>query len=159
MKKPTLLLVFLSLTLIFTIANAEEISMSNSLQTEIKYGIVYPYFEALIDGDINAIKRYISSDMYTRYKRLLEQNRGYPEFLRNYYQGAKFRIEKAKEIDGYVVVDVVIEFPNGSRIQNKLCVSEEKSKFQGKDRSHRWKISAIPLDRDQYHLKNESMVE
>ena len=159
MKKLALILSFLSLTFLYTISHAQENTLSDSFYWELQDSVIYPFFRSLKDGDINAIKRYISSDMYSKYYRLLEQNRDYPEFLRNYYKGAKFRTERAKEIDGDVVVDVVIEFPNGSRIQNKLCVSEEKSKFQGKNRSHRWKISAIPLDRDQYHLKNESMVE
>ena len=159
MKKLALILSFLSLIFLSAISNAEEMPLSDSLYLEIQNVVSYPFFRSLQDGDINALKRYISSDMYKKYKRLLEQNRDYPKFLRDYYQGAKFRTEKAKEIDGYVVIDVVIEFPNGSRIQNKLRVSEEKGRFQGKNRSNRWRISEMPLDRDQYHPKNESMVE
>ena len=132
MKKLALILSFLSLIFISTISNAQEIPLSNSFYLEIQDSVIYPFFNALKDGDINAIKRYISSDMYSEYYRLLEQNRDYPEFLRNYYKGAKFRTKRAKRIDGYVVVDIVIEFPNGSRIQNKLRLSEEKGVFKVK---------------------------
>ena len=158
MKKLTLILSFLSLIFISTISHAQEITLSDSFYLEIQDSVIYPFFRSLKDGDIKAIKRYISSDMYSKYYRLLEQNRDYPKFLIDYYQGAKFRTERAKEIDGYVVVDVVIEFPNGSRIQNKFRLLKEKGGFQGKNRSHSWRISEI-LDRDEYHLKNESMVE
>lgn len=136
MKKLALILSFLSLILLSAISNAEEMPLSDSLYVEIQNAVIYPFFRSLKDGDINAIKRYISSDMYKKNKRLLEQNRDYPKFLRDYYQGAKFRTERAKKIDGDVVVDVVIEFPNGSRIQNILRLSEEKGKFKVKPKSY-----------------------
>jgi ABC-type transporter MlaC component len=136
MKKLALILSFLSLILLSAISNAEEMPLSDSLYEEIKKDVIHPFFKSLKDGDINAIKSHLSSAIYNEYKRLLEENKDYPQFLRDYYQDAKFRTERAKEIDGDVVVDVVIEFPNGSRIQNILRLSEEKGKFKVKPKSY-----------------------
>ncbi|MDL1980237.1 MAG: hypothetical protein LWX02_01930 [Deltaproteobacteria bacterium] len=136
MKKLALILSFLSLILLSAISNAEEMPLSDSLYEEIKKDVIHPFFKSLKDGDINAIKLHLSSAIYNEYKRLLEENKDYPQFLRDYYQDAKFRTERAKEIDGDVVVDVVIEFPNGSRIQNILRLSEEKGKFKVKSKSY-----------------------
>ncbi|MDL1984909.1 MAG: hypothetical protein LWX54_12115 [Deltaproteobacteria bacterium] len=136
MKKLALILSFLSLILLSAISNAEEMPLSDSLYEEIKKDVIHPFFKSLKDGDINAIKLHLSSAIYNEYKRLLEENKDYPQFLRDYYQDAKFRTERAKEIDGDVVVDVVIEFPNGSRIQNILRLSEEKGKFKVKPKSY-----------------------
>lgn len=136
MKKLALILSFLSLILLSAISNAEEMPLSDSLYEEIKKDVIHPFFKSLKDGDVNAIKSHLSSAIYNKYKRLLEENKDYPQFLRDYYQDAKFRTERAKEIDGDVVVDVVIEFPNGSRIQNILRLSEEKGKFKVKPKSY-----------------------
>lgn len=159
MKKFALLFSFLSLTLICTITYAGEISQSDSLYIEIQDGAILPFFTALQDGDINAIKRYVSSAMYSKYKRLLEDNKEYPKFLRDYYRGAKFRMERTTKIDSHVVVDVMIEFPNGYRSINKLRVSKKTSGLQDRNRSNSWKIDDQALDRAHYSSENVSSVE
>ena len=159
MKKFALLFSFLSLTFICTIAYAGEIFQSDPLYVEIQDGAILPFFTALKDGDINAIKRYVSSDMYSKYKRLLEDNKEYPKFLRDYYRGAKFRMERTTKNDSHVVVDVMIEFPNGYRSINKLRVLKEKNGLQSRNRSKRWRIGEQSLDRANYSSGNVSSVE
>jgi len=140
MNRFALLFSFLSLVFMCTIANAGEISRSDSLYTEIQDGAVLPYFTALKNGDINGIKRHISSEMYTKYKRLLEDNKEYPKFLRDYYRGAKFRMERTTRIDNHAVVDVMIEFPDGHRSIKKMRVLKKRAGLQDRSGSNNWEI-------------------
>ena len=75
--------------------------------------IVLPFLDALRNGDVDSIKLCIAGDIYENKKVLLEKNKGYPEFLRNYYQGVDFYIESAQQSGDFIVVDIVIEFING----------------------------------------------
>ena len=140
MKTFALLFSFLSLVLMCSNTNAGEISQSNSLYGEIQNGAVLPFFTALKNGDINGIKQHISSDMYTKYKRLLEDNKEYPKFLRKYYQGAKFSMGRTTEVDNHVEVDVTIEFPDGHRSIKQMRVYKNTSGFQDRNGSNRWKV-------------------
>ncbi len=159
MKKFALLLSFLSFALICNITNAGEIPQSDSLHSEIQDGAILPFFTALKNGDINAIKRYVSSEMYMKYKRLLEDNKEYPKFLRDYYRGAKFRMERTTRIDNHAVVDVMIEFPDGRRSIKKMRVLKKRSGLQGRNRSKSWRIGEQALDRDSYLSERVSSPE
>jgi len=140
MKRFALLFSFLSLAIMCTISNAGEISRSDSLYREIQDGAVLPFFMALKNGDISGIKRHISSEMYTKYKRLLEDNKEYPKFLRDYYRGAKFRMERTTKIDNHVEVDVMIEFPDGHRRIKKMRVLKKRGGLQDRSESNNWEI-------------------
>lgn len=140
MKRFALLFSFLSLAVMCTISNAGEISRSDSLYREIQDGAVLPFFMALKNGDINGIKRHISPEMYTKYKRLLEDNKEYPQFLRDYYRGAKFRMERTTRIDNHAVVDVMIEFPDGRRSIKKMRVLKKRGGLQDRSGSNNWEI-------------------
>lgn len=140
MKKFALLFSFLSLFLLCTTSNAAEIFPNDSVVAEIQNDAVLPFFAALKHGDIIAIKQYISPEMYKRYKRLLEDNKDYPQFLRDYYQDAKFHMERTNKMDDRVVFDVVIEFPDGNRSINKLRVLKKRGRLQDKSGSNNWEI-------------------
>ena len=140
MKKFALLFSFLSLVLMCTNTNAGEISQSNSVYAEIRNDAILPFFTALKNGDINAIKQYISPEMHARYKRLLEDNKEYPKFLRDYYRDARFSMEGATTTDNQVMVDVMIEFPDGHRRIKKMRVFKEANGLQGSNGINSWRI-------------------
>ena len=79
------------------------------------------YFKALKNGDVETIKKCIAGDYYKKYKVLLEENQSYPEFLRNFYQGAEFDIvNTTKGNNDDVIVQVQTYFADGSTAHNKL---------------------------------------
>jgi hypothetical protein len=73
---------------------------------------VLSYFQALKNGDVETIKASITGDMYKKRKVLLEQNKNYPEFLKNVYKGAQFRIKDVSIKDNDAVVSVEVIFPD-----------------------------------------------
>ncbi|HWP93827.1 MAG TPA: hypothetical protein VNN20_16685 [Thermodesulfobacteriota bacterium] len=82
------------------------------------------YFQALKDGDVGKIKQCIAGDFYEKNKVLLENNPDYPEFLRNYYQGADLEIGKSVKSGDTVIIEMRTLFPNGSTGVNKLRLKE-----------------------------------
>ncbi len=125
-----------SMCLIFMLCGpmyAQQIPVSDTLYAEIVNGTVLPYFNALKDGDVGAIKKYIAGRLYQKYKVLLEQNTEYPAYLRNYYQGAEFRIGKAAMIDNDVIVEVTSDYPNGRSNNGKLVLWKDNG-------TETWKI-------------------
>jgi ABC-type transporter MlaC component len=70
------------------------------------------YFQALKNGDVAAIKGSITGDMYNKRKVLLEQNKSYPEYLRNAYQGAECQIKEVTIKGNDAVVSVEVTFPD-----------------------------------------------
>jgi len=159
MKKIVAVLCFISLLFSPGISVAEELLKTDPFYTDIENRILAPFFNALKDGNVDVIKQYISRDMYRKNRRLLDQNKKYPEFLRKYYQGASFRMERTKKMDSHVVIDVMIEFPNGYRRVNKLRVFKKRSELQDRNRNNSWRISEQALDRTNYSSENVSSVE
>lgn len=106
---------------------AQNASLGHWSSSEIQDSVIFPYFKALKSGDVKEIKKYLSTSMYNENKRLLEENKAYPEFLRNYYKDAVFSVEKVSTVDGEAEFDVVVEFPNGSQNIIHLRVLEEMS--------------------------------
>ena len=70
-------------------------------------------FAALQSGDTVALKLLFDGDMLENNRLLLEQNEGYPNFLRNYYKGASFKINEAIPDGDAVLVGFTIDFPDG----------------------------------------------
>ena len=72
------------------------LALNDPIYLEIESNVLKPFFEALKNGDVSSLLELISGEMYRNNKVLLEQNEQYPEFLRKYYSGAKFIVEKAE---------------------------------------------------------------
>ena len=89
-------------------------------ETEGPADTVRSYFEALKNGDIGTMKQYIAGEYYEKYKTLFEKNEGYPEFLRNFYQGAEVAIVNSSKTGSDAIMEVEIYFPNGSNSVNRL---------------------------------------
>src|SRR5258708_32786206 len=76
-------------------------------------------FQGMKNGDVAVIQQHFSG--LSEYKVLLEQNKDYPAFLRNFYRGATFNISRVTPTpDGDMVVDVVIQLAGGSRDGTRL---------------------------------------
>ncbi len=112
----------------FNILNAQEISRIDLLYKNVKSDTFVPLFRAFKNGDIDAIKEYISDDMYEKNKVLLEQNKEYPNFLRNFYSDAIFQVRKVVKSEEMVFVDVRVRFPSGYQSVTKVQLKEGKNK-------------------------------
>jgi hypothetical protein len=86
-------------------------------------------------GDIDTIKKYISGDFYGKSKVLLEQNKGYPKFLRNYYKNATFNIKHVEKINDEIFVEIEITLENGFRRYHKVVYK----KVESENSSANWK--------------------
>jgi hypothetical protein len=53
---------------------------------------VVQFFEASKNGDVDTMKRLIAGPFYYKRKALLEMNKGYPEFLKKFYDGVSVEI-------------------------------------------------------------------
>jgi len=125
---------------IYNFLYAQEIVKGEELYQEITIETITPYFEALKNGDVGAIKLHISEGMYERYKVLLEKNKDYPEFLRKYYRDVDFEIEKIEWIDNDILVSAMIKFPNNESLISKFLLRKEMDKVYPDVISGRCKI-------------------
>ena len=115
MKKSALCLIVVSLVFGFNLLPAEAAVPSDTVRL---------YFEALKNGDTETIIQCIAGDFYEKNKVLLEKNENYPEFLRNYYQGATLQIGDSTNSGDDVIVEMQISFPNGNIKDKKLRLRE-----------------------------------
>ena len=103
---------------------AQEVYIGEALYGDMRNRTFLPLFKALRDGNVEVIKRYVSGDMYRQNRVLLEENKDYPRFLRNFYRGAKFSVERAIVTEGDIIANIVIEFPQGGKSFIKLRLSK-----------------------------------
>ena len=98
-------------TLAILIVIASSYASANS---EIVGGIVAPFFDALKQGDVVAVESYLGDPLLNDVKVLLRENKGYPDFLREYYRDTSVvvtNIESNSHTTARVNVDV--NFPAG----------------------------------------------
>jgi hypothetical protein len=119
---------------------AQEIAKYEQLYQKISAETLNPYFEALRNGDILTIKKYLSAETYTRYRDLLENNKDYPQFLQNYYQDVEFQVEKIERIGNDISVSIVIKFPDHGSLNSKIFLRENMDDANFDIIGGRWKI-------------------
>lgn len=96
---------------------------------------VQNFYQASADGDVETMKTLITGPFYKRRQRLLEENQGYADFLKDYY----FRVDTEivstaiEDSTGKAVVVVSQAFQDGSRINTTL--------FLNKENDGSWKIN------------------
>ena len=76
---------------------------------------VSSFFNDLMNGDLNGIKQYISKEYYHKNRTLLDDNKEYPNFLKEYYQGAKMNLLNIYMAGDNIMVDIEILFPNQTK--------------------------------------------
>jgi len=119
---------------------AQEIAESEELYQKITIETMNPYFNALKNGDVGAIKLHLSEGMYERYKVLLEKNKDYPQFLRKYYRNVDFLVEKVERIGNDILVSAMIKFSNNESLISKFLLRKEMDDVYPDGISGRWKI-------------------
>lgn len=120
--------------IVFNSLCAKELPEDDSKYKEITTKTCVPLFGALGKGNVNTIRQFISGKMYDENKVLLEQNKEYPKFLREFYRGAKFSIDKVIELetdtDAKSSVDTIvyvgIVFKTGDTNQIRLRVKKDE---------------------------------
>lgn len=132
MRKPFFLLLLFLFVNGHELLYAQELRKGEALYEDMDSGTFLPLFNALKHGNVEVIKCYIAGDMYRQTKVLLEENKGYPQFLRNFYKGANFSVERAITAEDDIIADVVIEFPHGSKSSTRLRLN--------KDNGQQWKV-------------------
>ena len=96
------------------VAQAGEAGEANIANDQITQ-VLYSLFDALKTGDIKTLKHLFAGEMHARNKTLLEQNAGYPQFLRDLYQGALFEIKEISPDDKGYIASFTTFFSNGSK--------------------------------------------
>ena len=88
-------------------------------------------FDALRSGNTGTLKRLFAGEMYAKNKTLLEQNAEYPDFLRNYYQGAIFTITEITPSGDDVLAGFTVLSANGrmQTIHMLLTKQDEPKKW------------------------------
>ena len=136
----TILSFFLTMMLVTgNLCQAQEIALTDPELLTIQEQTLVPFFEALKNGDISEIKEHMSLVLYGKNRVLLEENRDYPVFLRDYYSDVSFRVVKAEMgVTGEdIIFHVSIEFPDGRSSINELKLSRRN---RGDLQSHVWVI-------------------
>jgi hypothetical protein len=110
-------------------------SNSNGLyaETPAPGEVVAMYFQALKSGDTETVKNLISGKLYEKRINLLENNQGYPAFLKRLYQGLNFQIVNTYQEADEAYVDVVVLRQNGDHSPLTLKLT--------KDGGESWNIS------------------
>jgi hypothetical protein len=122
-----------------SLLHADETTDNQDLQSVLNTS-VYPFFKALKEGDVSSIKQLIAGQMYESKRVLLEKNKDYPEFLRNYYQGIEFYVENTTRSGNYIIVDFLIEFPDGNQNLARLYLEQSKIDGSGSHGVGIWRI-------------------
>jgi hypothetical protein len=94
--KMSLVFLLAAMVLAGSPGQAQESALTDPQLVTIKDQVLLPFFEALKNGDVSAIKRHMSLELYERNRVLLDENMEYPAFLRDYYKDISFRVVKAE---------------------------------------------------------------
>ena len=88
---------------------------------------VQNFYQASADGDVETMKTLITGPFYKRRQRLLEENQGYADFLKDYYFGVSTEIASTeiKDSTGKAVIVVSQTFQDGSQIDTTLLLKKE----------------------------------
>jgi hypothetical protein len=107
---------------------AQEIALTDPEVVKIRQNVLLPYFEALKGGDVAALGRYISLDLYERNRVLFEENLEYPAFLRNYYKDISFKVVDAESCSSGagILFHVSFDYATGYSSVHELKLGKEK---------------------------------
>lgn len=144
MMKRVIIFTVLLLSLFNNLLMSEELDVPAALLEDVENKTMRPFFNALKNGNVEIIKQYISGEMYEESRILLEENKGYPEYLREHYKGAIFSVKRGVSSDNQLIVDVSVEFPGrGKQISQYILEepgSESVSRGQSVEEMH-WRIT------------------
>ena len=104
-----------------------------SADREIIETVVNPFFRALQNGDVETVGSLIADPLYSQVKVLLNDNKEYPDFLRNYY------------LDSHIEIINIYDYPpEHKKVYLELYLSDEKQLIElqlHKSASGDWKVT------------------
>jgi hypothetical protein len=121
MKRPW----FYSLTaglLLYASTVAAQVFVTNSVIDEIET-VFTSLFDALREGDVKALRSHLPAEEYAQHRILLEKNKEYPDFLRNFYQGATLRVGRIESVlsaKDDVIGEFIVDFPGGDTTVTRM---------------------------------------
>jgi hypothetical protein len=135
------LFVFVSLLLNSSFLSAQVV-VTNSVIGEIS-NTFNSLFNGLRSGDVRSIQFYLLPEEYARYKVLFEQNKDYPRFLQNFYQGTGLRVGQVDSVlstQNEVIAEFIVDFPSGEAMVTRMRLNRDDSGV--------WKIKKILADKN-----------
>jgi hypothetical protein len=108
----------------------EDVVIRNKLQA---------FFSVLRSGNTAAIEAHLGGNLHRQRRTLLRENREYAKFLRQYYQGTEFQIEKITQGKSETTANVKLIFPDGKSEQLTLFLAREAGRGAVQGRGA-WKI-------------------
>jgi hypothetical protein len=125
MKKTSFLSALFLVICLPLLVHAQGGEADTGKAASIAMPILTSFFEALRNGDVNSLKNCMGGELYENRKVLIEQNKGYPDFLRQLYQGVNFNIDTIyQENNGDIQVNVSVDFDDGRTSVSKLLLSK-----------------------------------
>ena len=123
-------------------AMGESQGVNSALLDEIEIKTLRPFFNALKNGNVRQIERYITGKKLTEAQLPKHEDKEYEEFLREYYNDTIFSVEQVSASGDQVIVDVVIEFPGRGRKVTQFYLQELEKGNQGQAAiERRWSIT------------------
>lgn len=126
---------------------AEKPMVIDEANRKAAIGTVKAYFRALKTGDVDALKPYLPDEVYNKHKALLENNKEYPAFLRNYYKDIKYGVSDVQVIDGEVTVSFFMAFPGQNPRHSQIVLKKEKKALKHRHATPAFKV--VPHSCDQ----------
>jgi len=106
-----------------------QVVVTNSVIDEITKTYT-SLFDALRGGDLRTIQLYLLPEEYAQYKVLLEQNKEYSAFLRNFYAGANLRVGQVDSVasaDNEVIGEFIVDFPGRETLNTRMRLNRDKA--------------------------------
>jgi len=108
------------------------LSTSVFVNAEEPLATVNNYLEALKSGQTEVLIATLGGKLYDNRIGLLKKNKGYPEFLKNYYRDAEFTVLKIRPFDKNLhprkkLVDIEVRFNTGGMSTLTLVVEQNES--------------------------------
>ena len=126
-------------------AMSEKDNVSPAMHEEIDSKTFRPFLKALKNGDIEAIKHYLTEEKSEQTGLLElegEEYKEYAEMLINYYRGVVLSIEGIALSEEQIIVDVLMEFPGGARSVTQFYLQEQSRNADKSSQGKRWRIAA-----------------
>ena len=117
---------------------------------DVKNNTLRPFFNALENGNVRQIERYISGQKAQEARLSQNEDSEYRELLKEYYRGVVFSVERAVSSGDQIIVDVKIEFPGRGWKLTQFYLQQQDVDVQGGAASsgRRWSIVEQRHDRD-----------
>lgn len=102
-------------------------------------------FNALKAGNTRALAELFDGEILEKNRALLEQNKGYPKFLRDYYRDATFEVIEVLPDEDGIMVGIMSNFKDGRKETIYLHLGEYKGTNPKKNMTSRSSINGSKI--------------